>query len=106
MTKEQYLELASTKWPELENLQLEGNFYEFEKRFEQIWIELGQAVLESHIGKVPNDHRKKKNPHPLWPSKYQQCTPFQPNGSRLQSQPIYAGTDSIAGSNGSLHTNQ
>lgn len=64
MSKEQYLELAATKWPELEKLQSEGNFYEFEKRFEEIWLELGQAVLENRIGKVPNDHRKKKKSSP------------------------------------------
>jgi hypothetical protein len=64
MTEEQYLELAATKWPELEKLQSEGNFYEFEKRFEEIWIELGQAVLENRIGKVPKDYRKKKKSSP------------------------------------------
>ena len=64
MSKEQYLELAATKWPELEKLQSEGSFYEFEKRFEEIWLELGQAVLENRIGKVPNDHRKKKKSSP------------------------------------------
>lgn len=65
MSKEQYLELAAAKWPELEKLQLEGNFYEFEKRFEAIWLELGQAVLETRIGKVPSDHRKKKKSSPV-----------------------------------------
>jgi hypothetical protein len=64
MTKEQYLELAASKWPELEKLQSEGNFYEFEKRFEEIWIELGQTVLENQIGEVPNDYRKKKKSSP------------------------------------------
>ena len=64
MSKEQYLDLAATKWPELENLQTEGSFYEFEKRFEEIWLELGQAVLEGRIGEVPNDHRKKKKSSP------------------------------------------
>lgn len=65
MSKEQYLELAATKWPELEELQSEGNFYEFEKRFEEIWLELGKAVLEARIGKVPNDHRVKKKFSPV-----------------------------------------
>lgn len=83
MPKEQYLELAATKWPELEKLQSEGSFYEFEKRFEEIWLELGQAVLENRIGKAPNDHRKKKNPHPLRPSEHQQRTPLQPARARL-----------------------
>jgi hypothetical protein len=64
MTQEAYLKLAASKWPELEKLQSEGNFYEFEKRFEEIWIELGQSVLENQIGEVPNDYRKKKKSLP------------------------------------------
>lgn len=60
MTKEEYLALAESKFPELEKLQREKNFYEYEKRFDEIWTELGRAVLESHLGKPPEDRRKKK----------------------------------------------
>jgi hypothetical protein len=38
MTKEEYLRLAETKWPELEQLKAAGDFYAYEKRFAEIWI--------------------------------------------------------------------
>ena len=60
MTKEEYLQLAETKWPELEQLKAAGDFYAYEKRFSEIWFELGRAVLESSIGRVPQDRRVKK----------------------------------------------
>jgi L-rhamnose mutarotase len=47
MTKEEYLRLAETKWPELEQLKASGDFYAYEKRFAEIWIELGRAVDQS-----------------------------------------------------------
>jgi hypothetical protein len=60
MTKDEYLSLAETKWKELEQLKTLGNFYDYEKRFSEIWVELGRAVLEGSIGEVPVDRRKKK----------------------------------------------
>ena len=59
MKKEEYLKLAAEKWPELEQLKKEGNFYEYEKRFEEIWLELGRAVLEKNISDSIQDRRKK-----------------------------------------------
>ena len=60
MTKEEYLRLAETKWPELAALKEAGDFYTYEKRFAEIWVELGQAVLASSLGALPADRRKKK----------------------------------------------
>lgn len=60
MTKQEYLALAESKYAELDHLQKENNFYEYEKRFDQIWTELGRSVMESSISKVPSDRRKKK----------------------------------------------
>jgi hypothetical protein len=34
MTREEYLALAASRWPELESLDQEKDFYEYEKRFE------------------------------------------------------------------------
>ncbi len=65
MTKEEYLRLAETKWPELEQLKSAGDFYAYEKRFAEIWFELGRAVLESSVSEVPGDRRKKKVPDPF-----------------------------------------
>lgn len=60
MNKEDFLKLAAEKWPELEQLKKEKKFYEYEKRFEEIWIELGRAVLEKSISNPSKDHRIKK----------------------------------------------
>lgn len=60
MTKEEFLKLASLKWPELEQLKEEKRFYEYEKRFEEIWLELGRQVLEKNISSPGKDHRVKK----------------------------------------------
>lgn len=65
MTKEEYLRLAETKWPELEQLKAAGDFYAYEKRFAEIWLELGRAVLESSVGEVPGDRRKKRSSRPV-----------------------------------------
>ena len=61
MKKEEYLKLAEEKWSELEKLKEEKRFYDYEKRFEEIWIELGREVLEKSISKPGKDHRKKKD---------------------------------------------
>jgi len=60
MTKEEYLQLATSKWPELEQLKAEGDFLAYEKRFAQIWVELGRSMLQSSISQVPLDRRGKK----------------------------------------------
>jgi hypothetical protein len=60
MTKEEYLSIAETKWPELADLKAAGDFYAYEKRFAEIWLELGRAVLESSVSEVPADRRKKR----------------------------------------------
>ena len=60
MTKEEFLELASIKWDELSTLQAEQSFYEYEKKFEQMWIEYGRQTLEKSISSPPADRRKKK----------------------------------------------
>ena len=66
MTKEEYLALAASRWPELEELDQEKDFYEYEKRFEQIMLDLSRAVLEQKVSKVGNDRRKKtKSGHDL-----------------------------------------
>ena len=58
MTKEEYLSLASEKYEALQTLNTNLNFYDYEKTFDELWTELGRAVLERNIGKIPNDYRK------------------------------------------------
>jgi hypothetical protein len=61
MTKEEFLELASKEWLRLEALKGETSFYEYEKTFDKIWVELGQKVLEKSVSDVGQDRRKKNN---------------------------------------------
>jgi hypothetical protein len=59
LSEQEYVELARTKYAELKKLQEAKNFYEYEKRFDEIWTELGRHVLEQSISEVPKDRRKK-----------------------------------------------
>lgn len=59
MTREEYLQLAESYWPELEALQAKGDFYAYEKRFAEIMKGLERSVLQAHLGKVPSNYRKK-----------------------------------------------
>jgi len=59
MTREEFLKLADSKWTEIESLQ-QKDFYEFEKKFEALMVEMSRMALEGVLGEVPKDHRKKK----------------------------------------------
>jgi hypothetical protein len=59
MTKEEFLGLATEEWERLEALKSETSFYEYEKGFDLIWVELGQKVLEKSISDTSKDRRKK-----------------------------------------------
>lgn len=45
-------------------LQEEKSFYDYERKFDQIMVELGRELLESSISEVPEDRRKKKKHKP------------------------------------------
>ncbi len=59
MTKAEYMTLAESRFDTLSELQKQTDFYNYEKEFDQIWTDLGRAILEQTIGPVPNDKRKK-----------------------------------------------
>ena len=61
MTKEEYLKLAEKKWESIKQLKEVDNFYDYEKGFEGIWIDLGKEVIEKSISSVGKDRRKKKS---------------------------------------------
>ena len=58
LTEDQYLALAREKYKHIEALQKLNSFYDHEKAFETIWLELGQQVLERTISQPPSDRRK------------------------------------------------
>lgn len=61
MTKEEYLSLAASRYDELAALNKIDNFYDYEKEFEKIFIDLARAVLENNISSPSADRRKKKH---------------------------------------------
>jgi hypothetical protein len=60
MTKEEFLQIAGTRYDELQALNKLDNFYDYEKGFVSIWQGLGRSVLEKNLGELPKDKRKKK----------------------------------------------
>jgi len=64
MSEEQFLELARSKYKEIASLESTKDFYNYEKQFDQLWVELGRQVLEQSISEPPKDRRKKKDNSP------------------------------------------
>ena len=62
MTKEEFLEKASQQWDKLkETRKNTDNFYDFEKTFDELWVDLGRDTLEGVLeDKESTDRRKKK----------------------------------------------
>jgi hypothetical protein len=61
MTKEELAARVAARYEEIKELHKHDNFYDYEKEFERIWIELGREVLEQSLGEVPDERRKKKD---------------------------------------------
>lgn len=59
ISKADYLALAEARYDALSALQTQPDFYTYEQQFDQIWTDLGRAVLENSISAVPQDYRKK-----------------------------------------------
>lgn len=59
MTREEFLALAESQWDAISSLQDEKSFYEYEKRFESIWINYGRSVLEKSISDTSTSKKKK-----------------------------------------------
>ena len=61
MTKAEFLELAAKKWEEIEEKKASSDsFYDYEKAFDELWVEFGRRSLESSLGDLSSDRRKKK----------------------------------------------
>lgn len=60
LSKEEFLELASTKYEKVKELKNIKSFYDYEKAFDEIWTDYGRETLEKSISNTPNDRRKKK----------------------------------------------
>lgn len=71
MTKEEYLELATTHWEELQKLEAETNFYDYEKKFDHLMVSFGQNVLNHQMAGAGKDRRQKKSQDALRSDKRQ-----------------------------------
>lgn len=60
MTKEELMELVSRRYDALQALGRQDNFYDYEKEFEQIWLEVGREALERSFGPLSEEQRKKR----------------------------------------------
>lgn len=60
MNREEYLALACEKYDELQALNKIDNFYDYEKKFEELLKELGRTLLEKKLSELSVDRRKKK----------------------------------------------
>jgi hypothetical protein len=61
MSEEEFLAIARKRYEEVKALDDGLSFYDFEKRLSEIMDEMTRELLESKIGKVPVDRRKKKH---------------------------------------------
>lgn len=59
ITKDEFISLAEKKYEEIKKLEGTPSFYDYEKAFDEIWIEFGRDAFEKSISKVSKDRRKK-----------------------------------------------
>lgn len=64
MTKEEYLKIAGDRYDEIQALNKLDDFYDYEVGFVNIWKSLGLQVMESNLGTLSEDKRKKKPYNP------------------------------------------
>ena len=60
MSEKEFLEIARQNYQKLQALKKEQSFYEYEKNFDEMWVEFGRETLEKSIGEIGEDRRKKK----------------------------------------------
>lgn len=77
MTKSEFLKLAESQWDNLSSLQKEESFYEYEKKFDGLWVEFGRKTLELGISKPVKDRRKKKIRQSLRTNRDSQKSPVE-----------------------------
>jgi len=61
MTKEEFLELASSKYDSIKDLNKLDNFYDYELGLSDLMKELSLSVLEKNLGEIPSNPKKKSD---------------------------------------------
>ena len=60
INKEEFLRIVESRYEAINALDDGRDFYDYEKGFAAIVQEMNRELLESSIGSVPSDRRKKK----------------------------------------------
>ena len=76
MTREELHALVDAQFDDLQTLQKEPTFLEFEQKFAQIWTGLGCHVLQATIGKAPQNSQKKQLSDSIWANKSRSQSPI------------------------------
>jgi len=61
MTKEEFLELASSKYDSIKDLNKLDNFYDYELGLSDLMKELSLSVLEKKLREIPSNPKKKSD---------------------------------------------
>lgn len=64
LNREEFQNTVMQRFEALRELHRHDNFYDFEKDFEKIWLELGREVLQQSLGEAPEERRKKNDSRP------------------------------------------
>ena len=67
MTEAAFMALARQKWAELQKVKEAKSLYELEEQFDEVVGDMNRQLLESVLGPVAQDHRKKKSTHQVRP---------------------------------------
>ena len=61
MTRDEMMAIMMKRYEEFEKLKGASTFYDFEKEFEKLWIEVGRELMQASLGEAPTERRKKKD---------------------------------------------
>jgi hypothetical protein len=61
MNKEEFLKMAAAKYEEIQALNKQPTFLDYEQGFSELWTELGREVIQANLGTKGTDRRKKKD---------------------------------------------
>jgi hypothetical protein len=61
MTREEFHQLVDAKYDEIDMLDKQPTFLEFEQEFVELWTELGRQVAEKKLGADKSKDRRKKS---------------------------------------------
>lgn len=99
MTESEFLVLAKSRYSKIASLKEEESFYEYEKQFEELWLELGKEVFEKSISEVGADRRKKKLNSRLGQIEISKSHPWSEGLQELQISPYLQELQVYAGQN-------